>query len=67
MIEVYSWATPSGYKLHIMLEACGLPYRAVPVDIGKGDRFHADFLEISPVDPIPARVDPDGPARDTPD
>jgi GST-like protein len=61
MIEVYSWATPNGHKVHIMLEECGLPYRAVPVDIGRGDQFQADFLAISPNNKIPAIVDPDGP------
>ena len=61
MIEVYSWATPNGHKVHIMLEECGLPYRAIPVDIGKGDQFQADFLRISPNNKIPAIVDPDGP------
>ncbi len=61
MIEVYSWATPNGHKVHIMLEECGLPYRAVPVDIGAGDQFAPDFLKISPNNKIPAIVDPDGP------
>ena len=61
MIEVYSWATPNGHKVHIMLEECGLPYRAIPVDIGNGDQFQADFLRISPNNKIPAIVDPDGP------
>ncbi len=61
MIEVYSWATPNGHKVHIMLEECGLPYRAIPVDIGRGDQFQADFLRISPNNKIPAIVDPEGP------
>ena len=61
MIEVYSWATPNGHKVHIMLEECGLPYRVHPVDIGAGDQFAADFLAISPNNKIPAIVDPDGP------
>ena len=61
MIEVYSWATPNGHKVHIMLEECALPYRAIPVDIGRGDQFEADFLRISPNNKIPALVDPDGP------
>ena len=58
MIEVYSWATPNGHKVHIMLEECGLPYRVVPVDIGAGDQFEHDFLAISPNNKIPAIVDP---------
>ncbi len=61
MIEVYSWATPNGHKVHIMLEECGLPYRVHPVDIGAGEQFDADFLAISPNNKIPAIVDPQGP------
>ena len=61
MITVYSWATPNGHKVHIMLEECGLPYRTVAVDIGAGDQFKPDFLAISPNNKIPALVDPDGP------
>ncbi len=61
MIEVYSWPTPNGHKVHIMLEECGLPYRAIPVDIGRGEQFEPRFLEISPNNKIPAIVDPDGP------
>ncbi len=61
MIEVYSWPTPNGHKVHVMLEECALPYKAIPVDIGKGDQFRSDFLAISPNNKIPAIVDPDGP------
>ena len=61
MIEVYSWATPNGHKVHVMLEECGLAYRAIPVDIGAGDQFKPDFLAISQNNKIPAIVDPDGP------
>jgi len=61
MIEVYSWATPNGHKVHIMLEECGLPYRTTAVDIGAGDQFKPEFLAISPNNKIPAIVDPDGP------
>ena len=61
MIEVYSWATPNGHKVHIMLEECGLPYRAHAIDIGAGDQFKPEFLAISPNNKIPAIVDPDGP------
>ena len=61
MIEVYSWATPNGHKVHIMLEECGLAYRAHAVDIGAGDQFKPDFLAISPNNKIPAIVDPQGP------
>ena len=61
MIEVYSWATPNGHKVHIMLEECGLPYRVHAVDIGAGDQFRPEFLAISPNNKIPAIVDPEGP------
>jgi GST-like protein len=61
MIEVYSWATPNGHKVHIMLEECALPYRVVAVDIGTGDQFKPEFLAISPNNKIPAIVDSDGP------
>jgi GST-like protein len=61
MIEAYSWPTPNGHKVHIMLEECGLRYRAIPVDIGAGDQFKPEFLAISPNNKIPAIVDPDGP------
>ena len=61
MIDVYSWPTPNGHKVHIMLEECGLPYRAIPINIGSGDQFKADFLKISPNNKIPAITDPQGP------
>ena len=61
MIDVYSWPTPNGHKVHIMLEECGLPYRVHPVNIGRGDQFAADFLKISPNNKIPAIVDSHGP------
>jgi GSH-dependent disulfide-bond oxidoreductase len=61
MIEVYSWPTPNGHKVHIMLEECGLPYRVIPVDIGAGAQFEPDFLNISPNNKIPAIIDPQGP------
>jgi len=61
MIEVFSWPTPNGHKIHIMLEECGLPYKVTPVNIGAGDQFKPDFLAISPNNKIPAIVDSDGP------
>jgi GST-like protein len=61
MIDVYSWPTPNGHKVHIMLEECGLPWRAIPVNIGTGDQFKPDFLAISPNNKIPAITDPNGP------
>ncbi|MDT6961077.1 glutathione binding-like protein [Cupriavidus sp. SZY C1] len=61
MIDVYSWATPNGHKVHIMLEECGLEYKVHPINIGAGDQFGDDFLKISPNNKIPAIVDSDGP------
>jgi GST-like protein len=61
MIEVFTWPTPNGHKVHVMLEECGLPYRAIPVNIGAGDQFKPEFLAISPNNKIPALTDPDGP------
>ncbi len=61
MIDFYTWSTPNGVKISIMLEETGEPYKIVPVDIGAGDQFKPDFLEISPNNKIPAIVDRDGP------
>ena len=64
MIDFYYWPTPNGWKVAIMLEECGLPYRVIPVNIGKGDQFKPEFLAISPNNRMPAIVDhdaPDGP------
>jgi GST-like protein len=60
-IEVFSWPTPNGHKVHIMLEECGLPYKAIPVNIGAGEQFKPEFLAISPNNKVPALVDPQGP------
>jgi GST-like protein len=65
MIRVYSWPTPNGHKVHIMLEECGFvlgrDWEAIPIDISKGDQFKKDFLKISPNNKIPAIVDSHGP------
>ncbi|PKU23876.1 glutathione S-transferase N-terminal domain-containing protein [Telmatospirillum siberiense] len=61
MIDLYTWATPNGRKVSIMLEEVGLPYRVHAVDIGKNEQFAPDFLAISPNNKIPAIVDPRGP------
>ncbi|WP_454720651.1 MULTISPECIES: glutathione binding-like protein [Cupriavidus] len=61
MIDAYSWPTPNGHKIHIMLEECGLEYKVHAVNIGAGDQFEPDFLDISPNNKIPAIVDSDGP------
>jgi GSH-dependent disulfide-bond oxidoreductase len=61
MIDLYTWSTPNGYKVSIMLEELGLPYKVIPVDISKGEQFNDAFLEISPNNKIPAIVDQLGP------
>jgi GST-like protein len=61
MIDIYSWPTPNGHKVHIMLEETGLPYRVHGINIRAGDQFKPEFLEISPNNRIPAIVDHDGP------
>ncbi|HEV7373014.1 glutathione S-transferase N-terminal domain-containing protein [Arenibaculum sp.] len=60
-VELHAWPTPNGYKISIMLEELGLPYRVVAVDIGAGDQFKPEFLKLSPNNRMPALVDPDGP------
>ena len=60
-IDVWSWPTPNGHKVHIALEELELPYRVVPVNIGKGEQFSPEFLAITPNHRIPAIVDPEGP------
>jgi len=57
MIDLHYWTTPNGHKITIFLEETGLPYKIVPVNIGKGDQFQRDFLRISPNNRIPAIVD----------
>ncbi len=61
MIDAYSWPTPNGHKIHIMLEETGLPYKVHGIDIGAGAQFEPAFLKISPNNKIPAIVDSDGP------
>ncbi len=61
MIELYTWPTPNGRKVQIMLEEVGLAYRAHPIDIAKGDQFDPEFLKLSPNNKIPAIVDGQGP------
>ena len=56
-IDLYTWSTPNGYKVSIMLEEVGLDYRVHPVDIGNNEQFAPDFLAISPNNKIPAIVD----------
>src|ERR1700756_1257908 len=57
MIDVYYWTTPNGHKVTIFLEEAGLEYKIIPINIGKGEQFKADFLGVSPNNRIPAIVD----------
>ena len=59
MLDFYYWPTPNGWKVSIMLEECGLDYRLIPVNIGKGEQFAPDFLAVSPNNRMPAIVDHD--------
>lgn len=61
MIEMWTWPTPNGHKVHIALEELGLPYKIVPVDIGAGEQFKPEFLAINPNHRIPAIIDSEGP------
>lgn len=57
MIDLYYWTTPNGHKISIFLEEAGLDYRIQPINIGKGEQFSPEFLEITPNNRIPAIVD----------
>jgi len=59
MIDLYYWTTPNGHKITLFLEESGLPYRILPINIGKGEQFQPDFLRIAPNNRIPAIVDTD--------
>ena len=61
MIDLYTWSTPNGRKVSIMLEECALAYRVHPVNIGKGEQFTPEFLALNPNNRIPAIVDSEGP------
>ena len=61
MIDLYTWPTPNGHKVHIMLEEIGLEYTVHPINIHKGDQFDPQFLAISPNNKMPAIIDQDGP------
>jgi GST-like protein len=63
MIDLYYWTTPNGHKITIFLEETGLPYKIIPINIGKGEQFQREFLAVSPNNRIPAMIDhapPDG-------
>jgi GST-like protein len=66
MIDLHYWPTPNGWKITIMLEECGLPYKILPVNIGRGEQFKPDFLKISPNNRMPAIVDHDPPGGGAP-
>jgi GST-like protein len=57
MIDLHYWPTPNGHKITLFLEETGLPYKIVPVNIGKGEQFQPDFLKIAPNNRMPAIVD----------
>jgi GST-like protein len=61
MIDLYTWSTPNGRKVSIMLEELGLPYKTHPIHIGKDEQFTPEFVAINPNSKIPAIVDSDGP------
>jgi GST-like protein len=61
MITLYTWGTPNGRKVSIMLEECGLPYRVKPIDITRGDQLYPEFVALNPNAKIPVLVDEDGP------
>ncbi len=61
MIDLYTWSTPNGRKVSILLEETGLPYRAHAINIGKGDQFKPEFVAVCPNSKIPAIVDGEGP------
>lgn len=61
MIDLYTWPTPNGHKIHIMLEEAAIPYRVHSVNIRTGEQFAPEFLNISPNNRIPAIIDPEGP------
>jgi GSH-dependent disulfide-bond oxidoreductase len=61
MIDLYTWKTPNGRKVSVMLEECGLRYITHAVDIGKGEQFTPEFLALSPNGKIPAITDAGGP------
>ena len=57
MIDLYTWPTPNGHKVHIMLEEIAYDYNVHPVNIGEGEQFEQEFLKISPNNKMPAMVD----------
>jgi GST-like protein len=66
MIDLYTWSTPNGRKVSVMLEECGLPYRVLPVHLDRGEQFRPEFLAVSPNNKMPAIVDHDPPGGGAP-
>ena len=64
MIDVYTWPTPNGHKVHIMLHETELAHTIYPINIQVGDQFKPEFLKISPNNKMPAIVDQSGPDGD---
>ena len=61
MIQLYTWGTPNGKKVSIMLEEVGIPYEVHPISLQKGDQFTPEYLAINPNNKIPSIIDTDGP------
>ncbi len=61
MIQLYTWGTPNGKKVSIMLEELGLPYEVHAVNLAKGDQLKPEYLAVNPNNKIPSIIDPDGP------
>ena len=63
MIQLYTWGTPNGKKVSIMLEEIAMPYEVHPINLGQGDQFKPEYLAINPNNKIPSIIDTDGPGR----
>jgi GSH-dependent disulfide-bond oxidoreductase len=61
MIQLYTWGTPNGKKVSIMLEEVGVPYEVHPINLQKGDQFNPAYLAVNPNNKIPSIIDTDGP------
>ena len=61
MIQLYTWDTPNGKKVSIMLEEIGVPYEVHPVNLRQNDQMKPEYLAINPNNKIPAIIDTDGP------
>jgi GSH-dependent disulfide-bond oxidoreductase len=61
MIQLYTWGTPNGKKVSIMLEEIAMPYEVHPINLGQGDQLKPEYLAINPNNKIPSIIDTDGP------